>query len=218
VLISCNSFHKSLHIILIDNTSDSNVTHPDSTVSCSSFDNSTKQISDAHTQNAITNDHLHQAPSPDRVMITEVLAKNDPRTLSEEFIEAKLNELEGLRKNGTWEEIWTNEMPSNSNVMRGRFVLTIEEKGTSNEVLKARFVAEGFKDKDKQTLVHSAVLARKSSTCTAVSFAAAHGWDIQSHDVTKSYVQGEILQRELYMVPPKKLKLEPNKMLKIIKP
>jgi Reverse transcriptase (RNA-dependent DNA polymerase) len=50
-----------------------------------------------------------------------------------------------------------------------------------------------------------------------VSFAAAHGWDIQSHDVTKAYVQGEILQREIYMVPPKELKLEPNKMLKIIK-
>jgi hypothetical protein len=31
VLISCNSFHKSLHIKLIDNTSDCNVTHPDST-------------------------------------------------------------------------------------------------------------------------------------------------------------------------------------------
>jgi hypothetical protein len=31
VIISCNSFHKSLHIILIDNKSDSNVTHPDST-------------------------------------------------------------------------------------------------------------------------------------------------------------------------------------------
>jgi hypothetical protein len=166
-------------------------------VSCSSFDNSTNQISDARTQNAITNDHLHQAPSPDRVMTTELLAQNDPRKLFEGFIEAKLSELEGLRKNGTWEEIWTHEMPSNSNVMHGRFVLTIKEKGTSNEVLKARFVAQGFKEKDKQTLGHSAVLSRQSSTRTVVSFAAAHGWDIHSQEVTKAYVQGEILQREI---------------------
>jgi Reverse transcriptase (RNA-dependent DNA polymerase) len=188
----------------------------DVTVLCSSFDSSTNQISDAHTQNAITDDHLRQAPSQDRFMITEVLAQNDPIKLSEGFIEAKLSELEGLRKNGTWEVIWTHEMPSNSNVMYGRFVLTIKEKGTSNEVLKARFVAQGFNDKDKQTLVHCALLARKSSTRTMVSFSATHGWDIQSHDVTKAHVQGEIIQREIYMVPPKKLKLETNKMLKIV--
>jgi hypothetical protein len=99
-------------------------------VSCSSFNvntvNSTNQISDAHNQNGITDDHLNQAPSPDRVMITEVLAQNDPKKLYEAFIEAKRSELEGLRKNRTWEEIWTHEMPSNSNVMHGRFVLAIK--------------------------------------------------------------------------------------------
>jgi hypothetical protein len=148
---------------------------------CPSFNvktvNSTNQISDAHTQHGITDDHLHQAPSPERVVITEILAQNDPRKRSEGFIQANLSELEDLKKHGTWEQIWTHEMPSNFNVMHGRFVLTIKEKGTSNEVLKARLVAQEFKDKDKQPLVHSAVLARQSSARTVVSFAAAHGWD-----------------------------------------
>jgi hypothetical protein len=42
---------------------------------------------------------------------------------------------------------------------------------------------------------------------TVVLLATAHGCDIQSHDVTKAYVQGELLQREIYLIPPKELQL-----------
>jgi hypothetical protein len=91
--------------------------------------------------------------------------------------------------------------------MRGRFTLTLNDKNTVTEILKARFVAQGYKDQDKNTLVHSAVLVRQSSTHTVVLLATAHGCDIQSHDVTKAYVQGELLQREIYLIPPKELQL-----------
>jgi hypothetical protein len=51
-------------------------------------------------------------PLPDQVLLTEILAPNDPRQYSDQFLEAKLRELEGLCKNGTWEEVWTHEVPS----------------------------------------------------------------------------------------------------------
>jgi Reverse transcriptase (RNA-dependent DNA polymerase) len=44
-----------------------------------------------------------------------------------------------------------------------------------------------------------------------------HGWELQSLDISKSYVKGENLQRDIYMAPPKKLFLE-NRMLKLVKP
>jgi hypothetical protein len=127
-------------------------------------------------------------PLPDQVLLTEILAPNGPRQYSDQFLKANRSELQGLCENGTWDEVWTHEVPSSANKMRGRFVLTIQDKNSANEILNSRFLAQGFKDQDMSTLVHSAVLARKSCTRTTVSLAAAHGWNIQSHDVTKAYV------------------------------
>jgi hypothetical protein len=145
------------------------------------------------------------------------MAPNDPRQYSNQFLEAKLRELERLCKNGTWEEVWKDDVPSTANKMRGRFVRTIKDINTANKIIKARFVAQGYKDQDKNTIVQSAVLARQSSTRTVVSLAAAHGWDIQTHDVTKAYVQDELLQREIYLITPKELQLAPNRMLRLLK-
>jgi Reverse transcriptase (RNA-dependent DNA polymerase) len=66
-------------------------------------------------------------------------------------------------------------------------------------------------------VVHSAVLARQSSTRLVVSMSMTHGWELQSLDISKAYVQGENLQRDIYMVPPKELYLD-NRMLKLVKP
>jgi hypothetical protein len=127
----------------------------------------------------------------DRVMIIEILAPNDPPQFSNAFMKAKLQELEGLKKNGTWQEVWSHEVPKGAKKMTGRFVLTIKEKGTENEVLKARFVAQGYKDPAKYLVVHIAVLARQSSTRLVVSMSMTHGWELQSLDISKAYVQGE---------------------------
>jgi hypothetical protein len=94
----------------------------------------------------------------DRVMITDILAPNDPRQFSNAFMKAKLQELEGLKKNGTWQEVWSHEVPKGANKMTGLFVLTTKEKGTEKEVLKARFVAQGYKDRAKDC--RNAFLAR----------------------------------------------------------
>jgi hypothetical protein len=82
-------------------------------------------------------------------MITEILSPGYPRGNSPEFNKANLAEIQGLKENCTWEEVWEKDIPPRANKMRGRFVLTIKNKGTQEEVLKARFVAQGFCDADK---------------------------------------------------------------------
>jgi hypothetical protein len=82
-------------------------------------------------------------PALQYICLTEVLPPQDARGSSPEFLRAKLAELEELRANGTWEEVWKHGVPPKSNIMRGRCVLSIKNKGTDEEVLKARFVAQG---------------------------------------------------------------------------
>jgi hypothetical protein len=147
-----------------------------------------------------------------RVMITEVLPPGDPRGDSPEFLKAKLAELSGLKSKGTWKEVWEKDVPSHASKMRGRFVLAIKNKGTGEEVLKARFVAQGFCDREKNAIVHTAVLARQASTRTIVSLACAFGWNIQSHDVTQAYLQADDIQRDIYLRPPTELGIR-NKFL-----
>jgi adenine deaminase len=114
-----------------------------------------------------------------RVMITEVLSPGDPCGESPEFLEAKLAELSGLESKGTWKEVWEKDVPLHSNKMRVRVVLTIKNKGTEEEVLKAHFVAQGFCDKEKNAIVHTAVLSRHALTRIITSLASAFGWNIQ---------------------------------------
>jgi Reverse transcriptase (RNA-dependent DNA polymerase) len=152
-----------------------------------------------------------------RVMVTEIISPGDPRGNSPEFLQAKLDELQGLKNNGTWEEVWETDLPADANKMRGRFVLTIKHKGTNEEVLKARFVAQGFCDSEKSTLVHTAVLARQASTRVVVSLARAFGWDIHSHDVTQAYLQADNMHRAVYIKPPAELNLK-GKFLFLVKP
>ena len=43
-------------------------------------------------------------------------------------------------------------MPKNTNNLGGRFVLAIKDEGTKEEVWKACFVVQGYKDKIKRLL------------------------------------------------------------------
>jgi hypothetical protein len=166
--------------------------------------------------------HDHEHPVAEesrvyRVMVTEIIYPRDPRGNSLEFLQAKLDELQGLKNSSTWEEVWEQDLLADANKMRGRFVLTIKHKGTNEEVLKARFVAQGFCDSEKSTLVHTAVLARQASTRVVVSLARAFGRGIQSHDVTQAYLQADGMHRAVYIKLPAKLNLK-GKFLFLVKP
>jgi hypothetical protein len=64
-----------------------------------------------------------------RVMVTEMISPGAPRGNSPEFLQAKLDELQGLKNDGTWEEVWEKDLTADANKMRGLFVLTIKTKG-----------------------------------------------------------------------------------------
>jgi Reverse transcriptase (RNA-dependent DNA polymerase) len=65
--------------------------------------------------------------------------------------------------------------------------------------------------------VHTAVLARQNSTRLLISLARSFGWEIQSHDVTQAYLQGDTMSRSVYLKPPPELELQ-GKYLLLVKP
>lgn len=156
---------------------------------------------------------------PPGIFMTETILPNDPRAQLTEFKLAKMKELEGLAKRGAFEIILKDDVPQNSNILGGRFVLTIKNKGTNKEIYKARFVVQGHKDKLKGNLVHHSTNLKQSSIRLLLCLAAMFNFDIWSQDVSQAYLQSaENLTREIFVNPPDELRLGKDKLLKLLKP
>ena len=57
--------------------------------------------------------------TPNPVLITELLEQNDHRTKSPRFMEAKFNEVAGLRDRGTWNVVKISSLPKDANIIGG---------------------------------------------------------------------------------------------------
>jgi Reverse transcriptase (RNA-dependent DNA polymerase) len=113
----------------------------------------------------------------------------------------------------------TQDSVSNANVLGGRFILDIKDEGTENEVWKALFVVQGYRDHIKTSLVHDTATSRKHSSRLLVGLAASFGFSLFSTDVTQAYWQSsENILRYVYVKPTKEFILEPGKILKLLRP
>ena len=78
--------------------------------------------------------------------------------------------------------------------------MTGKEKG-GDTIMKARLVAKGF---EEETLE----LQKDSSTCSkeavrlALALASVKGWMCQPMDIKATYLQGNRIEREVYLCPP----------------
>lgn len=156
---------------------------------------------------------------PPGIYLTEVLEPGDGRETLPEFNAAKAKELEGLAHRGVFEVVLKDDIPSNANILGGRFVLSIKNKDTNEEIYKARYVVQGHKDIEKHMLVHSSSNLKQSSIRILLSIAALFGFHIWSQDVSQAYLQSaERLMRDIYVKPSKEFRLPKDTLLKLLKP
>ena len=154
-----------------------------------------------------------------RAFLTEVLPPNTPQGDEPRFVAAKEKEIKGLQANGTYEVVFKEDVPSDANILGGRFVLSIKNKNTKEEVAKARFVVQGHRDKDKNQLVHTSTNLRHHSIRLLTALAAVFGLRIWSQDVTQAYLQSaDQLMRDVYIRPAKEFRLNENQLLRLLKP
>lgn len=139
---------------------------------------------------------------------------NDPR-----FDEAKKIEMDGLFKRGSFKFVGKTTMPPNPNMLGGRFVLTIKEPGTPDQLRKARLVLQGHIDKEKKDMVNEAPTALRSSMRLLVLLGAAYKFEIWTRDVTQACIQStEDLLRDVHLKPPAGMGAPESKGIKVVKP
>ena len=153
------------------------------------------------------------------IHITKVLEPGDPRQQEEAFQKAIEKEIAGLQENEVYEVVDRDTIPANSNILGGRFVLSIKNVDTADELFKARFVAQGHRDRDKNTLVHTATSLRHRSIRIIVALAVILGFKLWTQDVKQAFLQSkQPLAREVYIRPTPEFLLTREKLLKLLKP
>jgi len=98
-------------------------------------------------------------------------------------------------------------------------VLAIKDAGTDREVLKARFVVPGHRDRLKSSILHDTSTVRYHSIRILVGLAAVFGFNLFSSDVIQAYPQSaELLDRKIYVKPTAEFELAPDQLLQLLKP
>lgn len=140
--------------------------------------------------------------APVEVHLTESIPQGDPRVKTARFMAAARKDVDGLVDRGTVTKVKESDVPAGANNIRGRLVCTLKNSGTRIESVKARFVAQGYRDKAKWFVVHNLGTLRQRSTRLLTSTSAVMGFRLFSHDITQANLQSQDhFSRELYLRP-----------------
>ena len=111
------------------------------------------------------------------------------------------------------------DVPEKENIIKGRFILAINDEGTNRELWKARFIGQGHQDQFKNELVHNIHVVRHQTTKLLIGLAAVFGFRIFSTHVTQAYLQSaESLRRDIFIDPPKEFELCSDELIKLLNP
>ena len=128
-------------------------------------------------------------PIPNEVMVTT----QDKEAISA----AKHKEIENWKSNEVFEVVPFN----NQKFITTRWVITTKEKNSAM-ITKARLVARGFEDQGKKGSVDSPTCS-KESLALLLSLLALKKWQCQAIDIKTAFLQGNRLERDVYLKPPK---------------
>ena len=111
---------------------------------------------------------------------------------SPECAAAKLEELRKLSLFDVYEEVADNGQPC----IGTKWVITYKGAG-----VKARIVARGFQE--TQYVPSDSPTVAKTAFRTVLAIAASHGWVITTTDIKSAFLQGNFIDRDVYLRPPK---------------
>lgn len=111
---------------------------------------------------------------------------------NDEFAEQKTTELDAWKDHNVYEEIVFDDQ---CELIQLRWVLT--NKGRK----KARLVVKGFQE-SHNVLETASPTSKKSSQRLMFSIVASMKWEINMLDISHAFLQGDKIDRDLYVIPP----------------
>jgi hypothetical protein len=126
-----------------------------------------------------------------------------------ECVEAKEKELQAFMDFKVYEEV----KDEGQERLSSRWIMT-DKSDEQTKKVKARLVCRGYEETVK--VQSDSPTGSRETLHMLLSIAASKGWQIQSGDVKNAYLQGEELEREVFMEPPREAK-KPNIIWKLKK-
>ncbi|CAC5415686.1 unnamed protein product [Mytilus coruscus] len=149
-------------------------------------------------------EHNAESQANDSMKLKDQMSddENEDVLLSDiDFTEAKEAELDNWRKHNVYEEVEDN----GQNCISTKWVYTMKE--LENEFhRKATLVAKGFEEDSLDEIPKNSPTSEKQSLRLILSIIANKRWSINSVDIKTAFLQGEKMQREVYLRPPKEAK------------
>lgn len=114
-------------------------------------------------------------------------------------IEAKKKELASIKSYGTYEEVWSYEVPDED---KDKIITTTWNVVQKDDLrIKARVCVRGFQEKVDNR--RDSPTASKISQRLFISMAIGKGWKVHSLDVSAAFLQGDLIDRTVYVIPPR---------------
>ena len=117
---------------------------------------------------------------------------------NDEIREAKMKEIAQWEENNVMVKV-PNE---GQEAISTRWVMTKKEVNPQTYIVKARLVARGFEE-DTSNLKKDSPTCSKENLRILLAIAAAKGWQCKSIDVRSAYLQGDEINRRIFVKPPK---------------
>ena len=144
-----------------------------------------------------------ELPSPDSIFLL-----TDANEFNQDIVDAKEKELSNLLNNDVYEVV----NYSGQETVSTRWVFT--EKVVDEEIIvKARMVARGFEENLNEIRTDSPTCNKHSLRFVMVS-ASMFNWTVYSIDIASAFLQGKVIEREVYLRPPKDV-CDPSKVWKL---
>ena len=164
-------------------------------------------------QGAAAQDEEEEPCVQNEEQMNEVLVVMVPRSMhnAPEVLQAKLKELKNYRDFQVYEVVPDVGQPR----IRHNWIVTQKPIEGGGVCIKARLCARG--DEEWELLRTDSPTVDKKSLRIIYSIAAQYTWKCESGDIRAAFLQGERLERDLYIVPPAEAK-EGNNLWKLLKP